>query len=160
MVLSTNLDAARMVWAGATSFRAKRELLMRLGEAYLIDALLPEFRDIMSKTKHLSEKRNLLAHDRAYPMKGATFRFMNDQNETQPNTFGRYRDVQVGTVRVWGTEIVALERQIDQFMGMAMATGRALLAQQRLLQQRSRDRGESGLPPTSLPEEPQAPPQS
>jgi len=139
MVLATSLDAARMVWASATSHRAKRELLMRLGEAYLIDALLPEFRDIIAKTKHLSEKRNMIAHDRAYLMKGATFRFMNDQDETQPNTFGRYRDVQIGNVRNWGKEIVALDRQIDGFMAIAMAAGRALLAQQRLLQQRDQD---------------------
>jgi len=145
--LNCDVNRGRIVWASSTSFRAKRDLLTRLGETYFVDTLLPEFRDIMAKVKHLSEKRNALAHDRSYHLQGATFTFMNDQDPTQPETFGRSRTIQVGTVRVWAKEIRQLDQQIMRFTARLLPPDRALLAQPRLLSHADPDAGRSPVTP-------------
>ena len=104
-----DFNRSRIILAGMQSFRAKRELIVRLGEAYLPTASLPAFDALMAKVKHLSEKRNMVAHHRPYYMdKERVWRFMNDSDETQPNTFGRYQDVQTGNLRSWVREIYGL----------------------------------------------------
>jgi len=130
-ILRTDVDRARMVLSASVNFRANRELILRLGRSYLLDADLPAFEEIMAKVKHLSEKRNMLAHHRAYHMKAATFRFFNDQDPTQPNTFGRCQDVQLGNIKTWGREARALGAEIMQYWEGIKDS--SLLAQPRLI---------------------------
>ena len=140
MIAGCDLERARIIWASTTSFRAKRDLLSRMGEAFLADRLLPEFRDIISKVKHLSEKRNLIAHDRAYHIKMGTFRFMNDQDATQPNTFGRYRDVQVSTIRIWAKENEELSIRVMNFSQRIGSGTECILEQPRVIPEPDQDR--------------------
>jgi hypothetical protein len=53
---------ARVVMATLPSFRARRELAERLGETFLSEALLPEFRALMKRVSSLGRFRNMLAH--------------------------------------------------------------------------------------------------
>ena len=97
-----DLNRARIILAAHQSSRAKRELIERLGNAYLPIGALTEFGTLIARVKHLSEKRNMVAHHRAYYMeKERVWRFMNDGDETQPNTFSRYQDVQTSNLRTW-----------------------------------------------------------
>jgi hypothetical protein len=113
-LLRVDLDRARIVLAGYTNFRAKRELILRLGRSYIPDALLAEFETVMGKVKQLSQKRNMLAHHRAVFRGRSTFRFFNDEDPTQPNTFGRYQDVQLGNMKIWVKEICELSGEIHR----------------------------------------------
>jgi hypothetical protein len=111
-----DLNRARIILAAHQSFRAKRELIERLGNAYLPIGALPQFDVLMGRVKHLSEKRNMVAHHRAYYMEEErVWRFMNDSDETQPDTFGRYQDVQTGNLRTWVKEISHLNNDILGF---------------------------------------------
>src|SRR5262249_4336839 len=44
------------------NFRARRELVARLGETYLDPSILPQFRALLRRLKKLGSKRNALAH--------------------------------------------------------------------------------------------------
>lgn len=114
-LMGIDYDRARMVLASSANFRSKRELLARMGNAYLPDELLPEFRLIMRSVKHLSEKRNMLAHWRMYFIPPSKFRLMNDQDPEMPRTFGRYKDVQIGNLRAWIKEIHLLNGRLYRF---------------------------------------------
>ena len=130
-------EKARMILAAQTNFRTKRELILRMGLAYLPDVHLAEFEAIMARVKHLSEKRNMLAHSRAFYQGRSTFRFMNDQDPTQPETFGRYQDVQLGNLRVWLRELKELHRHICAFD--VKIIGAQMLTQPRLIPKPSDD---------------------
>lgn len=151
-LLTTDLERARIVWASSTSFRSKRELLSRVGESFLVDALLPPFREIIGQAKHLSEKRNMVAHDRAYHMGRGMFRFMNDDDATQPNTFGRYRDVPVSNLATWAREASDLGQQVLRLSAQIEALGGgAFLVRGRVIPGPDQDRDESDPPPKATP---------
>jgi hypothetical protein len=137
-LLQTDIERARIVLAASTNFRSKRELIDRLGQSFLPDQLLPEFNTLMAAVKHLSEKRNMLAHHRPYYIKGATFRYMNDQDPTQPNTFGRSQDVQLGNIRTWIREAHTLNGAIVGLTKKLRTT--SLLQRARLIPEPIRDR--------------------
>ena len=135
-----DINRARMVLAAHQSFRAKRELIERLGRAYLKVGAVDDFDRLMARVKHLSEKRNMVAHHRAYYLsKERVWRFMNDSDETQPNTFGRYQDVQTGNLRTWVREISQLRDELYDFIGAAMLAG-GLRDQPREFGELARDR--------------------
>lgn len=107
-----DFNQARIILAAMINFRSRRELLERLGRAYLPDNDLAEWAKLMAQIKHLSEKRNHMAHRRAYFMERSTFRFFSDEDELQPNTFGRYTDYQIGNIRAWSKEAVAVQETL------------------------------------------------
>ena len=107
-----DLNRSRMVLAAIINFRARRELVDRLGRAYLPDARLSDWAKLIAQLKHLSEKRNHLAHRRAYYLERSTFRFFSDEDEHQPNTFGRYTDYQIGNIRAWTKEAADLNESL------------------------------------------------
>lgn len=111
-LLRCNFDKGRIVLAGLLNFRAKRQLILRLGNSYLMDEDLPWFNAMMGRVKHLSEKRNLVAHRRPYHIGRGTFRYFNDDEPTQPNTFGTYTDVQTGNLRTWAKDIASLNHEL------------------------------------------------
>lgn len=120
-----------MILAAMLNFRSRRELVDRLGRAYLPDSDLAEWCQLGAKIKHLSEKRNHLAHRRAYYLEKGTFRFFSDEDEHQPNTFGRYSDYQIGNIRSWVKEAVSLHDDLLRWYGHVVKT--ELLEQPRVI---------------------------
>lgn len=139
VLMRCDLNRARISLAAHRSFVAKRELIERLGRAYLPIGALDEFETIMARVKHLSEKRNMVAHHRAYYLeKERVWRFFNDGDETQPDTFGRYQDVQTGNLRTWVREISHLNN--DLFGFFSTDSRRQLRAQPRGFVELEQDR--------------------
>lgn len=136
-LLRIDYERGRFVWASATNFRAKRLLLSRVGEAFLVDKHLPRFRTIIAQAEHLSEKRNRLAHERAYYIGKGVFRFMNDETPTQPETFGRYTDIQVSNIKAWAKEAAALDSDVTSFSLSLELAGGSFVARARLLPEMS-----------------------
>jgi hypothetical protein len=60
--LQTDQFRARIVWNAMPNWRARRELLSRLGETYIDEEALPAWRKLMKRAKTLGENRNKLAH--------------------------------------------------------------------------------------------------
>lgn len=145
-ITRTDINRARIVLAGQQNFRAKRELIERLGRAYLHIDLIDPFERIMARVKHLSEKRNMVAHHRAYYLKKErVWRFMNDSDETQPNTFGRYQDVQTGNLRSWVREIAQLNSDLMTLFAALLRRGKdGIRNQPREFGELERDRGSWG----------------
>ena len=70
-LIGTDQFRSRILFASLPNFRARRELIIRLGESYLPEEILPQFRRLMRRLKNLGTKRNKLAHcailfDRTY----------------------------------------------------------------------------------------------
>jgi hypothetical protein len=156
-LMRTDIDRARIALASYYNFRSKRDLLDRMGQSYLPKNLLPRFDTVMGRVKHLSEKRNLLAHRRAYHIKKGTFRFFNDEDPTQPNTFGRYTDIQTATIRVWCKELSDLQKDVLE-MGLSINRAR-LLTQPRVLPEPTQDHGILADPDPNAAAEPRPPQQ-
>jgi hypothetical protein len=114
-LMKTDLDRARIVLAAQINFRSKRELIERLGRTYLPEEHLAEFLAIMRQVKVLSEKRNMLAHEVCHLVDRNTYRFFNDKEPTQPETFGRYQDVQLGNLKTWVKETEQLKKDLLRF---------------------------------------------
>jgi|CXWL01.1.fsa_nt_gi hypothetical protein len=119
-LLRTDMNRGRFIMAAFTSSRAKREFISRLGRSYLLDNDMDRFLGLVGKIKHLSEKRNMLAHWRVYYLRASTFRLFNDDDPTQPNTFGRYQNVQIANIRNWSKEIHDLQEEITHFSIIAI----------------------------------------
>lgn len=132
-----DLDRSRMILAAMMNFRSRRELLDRLGRAYLPEEHLTEWGKLGSQIKQLSEKRNHLAHRRAYHLEKSTFRFFSDEDECQPNTFGRYSDYQIGNIRNWTKEANELQHLLMIWWDRSLKA--KLLEQPRLIPEQSQD---------------------
>ena len=132
----TDLNRARMVLAAMINFRSRRELVDRLGRSYLLDQHLADWAKLTAQIKHLSEKRNHIAHRRAYHLDRSTFRFFSDEDEHQPNTFGRYTDYQIGNIRAWTKEAAELNEALFRWYRV---TGSELLEQPRLIPEPEQD---------------------
>lgn len=159
-LLGIDMNRARMILAIPANFRAKRELILRLGRSYLFDEDLAFFESVMQRVKHLSEKRNLVAHRRSYHLGRGTFRFFNDEDATQPNTFGRYADIQTATIRTWSKELEVLVGELFALTTLTVFEGR-MLAQPRLIPEPSEDHSPSNDPrPNGAEEHPPQPPPS
>lgn len=61
-LLKTDQFRARVVWSSLANWRARRELLLRLGNTFLDESALPQWRGLLKRAKTLGEKRNELAH--------------------------------------------------------------------------------------------------
>jgi len=139
-----DMSRVRMILAAQINFRAKRELILRLGRSYLQDQHLPLFERTMGRVKHLSEKRNLLAHRHVHYLSRSTFRFFSDEDATQPNTFGRYTDVQLGTIRAWIKELSVLSKELRELHGITLREPMRLLP--RVIPELGEDHSPSGDP--------------
>lgn len=53
---------ARVVLTSLSGFRAKRELISRLGETFLDEENLPQFRRLIRRLRRLAPSRNVVAH--------------------------------------------------------------------------------------------------
>ena len=137
IVCNPDLARARIIWASMMNFRAKRELIVRLGESYLPEKSLERFRALMAQVKHLSEKRNMIAHDRVLGPWEDPISFHNDQDPTQPNTFGRFSNVQRGNLKSWIKELEDLANALLRFHGEIVTS--PLLEKPRLLPEQPDD---------------------
>lgn len=107
-----DFNRSRIALSALQNFRARRELVDRLGRAYLPEEDLADWAKLTAQIKHLSEKRNHLAHRRAYHLERSTFRFFSEEDEHQPRTFGGYADYQIGNIRAWRKEAGELEESL------------------------------------------------
>lgn len=131
------LDRSRIILSAMINFRSRRELVDRLGRGYLPEADLEEWAKLTKQIKQLSEKRNHLAHRRAYFLARSTFRFFSDEDEHQPNVFGRYTDYQIGNIRGWTKEAKALEQSLMHWSRRIIGT--EMLKQPRLIPEPDQD---------------------
>jgi len=69
---------ARIIMASLPNLRAQREFIIRLGETYLDDSVLPHFRSLMRRIKKLAARRNALAHSPMSHENNETYRIFRD----------------------------------------------------------------------------------
>jgi len=120
-LLDCEYGRAEMIWSLEVSFRAKRELLQELGSALLADRYVEYFNVLMAQVKHLSEKRNLLAHERvSYVGRGRLL--INDDPK---------RPLQLSNLRQWLKEVRKLEKDVETFSLQVSLSPDGRLAQPR-----------------------------
>jgi hypothetical protein len=61
-LLGTSGFRARVIWDSMPNFRARHQLIARLGETFLDESILPKFRGLMKRVKKAAANRNTIAH--------------------------------------------------------------------------------------------------
>ena len=119
---------ARIVWLSMPNMRARLDLIRRLGETFLDESLIQEFRAILRRCKNLGKNRNSLAHNAGGLDVDAVFTYYQDE-DTDDNgiDFTGTGRMPLANILDWPQQIKDLNATIVTFAHGTLSSGGQLV---------------------------------
>jgi hypothetical protein len=106
----------RVIWSSLPNFRARWNLLQRLGEAYLFEPQLPVWRRLLNRAHRLSKTRNLLAHSCWVSRSGQVFTFSLDGEDDENGfNFGKITKLTIVNIENFPNCVHKLASEVATF---------------------------------------------
>ena len=117
ILLRTEQFRTRMIWAALPNMRSRRRLLASLGETFLDDSCIEEYRALLKRVKRLSETRNMYAHhiSGVDSETGKIFFLQDSIDGTEGATFLKNTELQISNVEQFPKHVDALIQDVMAF---------------------------------------------